>query len=411
MIKIEYTHAHPRPPDRRVRTAHHARMTSARPPGRVWAHVGQSFTPGTDPQAPYDVLILGAGRMGSALALALTEHAPHLKTLLVEEGGLPNEDGATILAPGIWTTAHLPDSQHGAARWTLERLRALLGDDIQSRRYLTLHDQPTPGSQPTRDLLGAHPQSLALLDLGVLPHARAHGAHTYRPGTLAQVAAQSAIRRGTDLLLNTRATPHPGGRVTLERLTVTNTHQVVTHETHTLHAPLIVLATGAHAPTQAEHHLGVHTRHARAYRQTPHLAAPSTEDTPVLHAHGLTLRPQHGAYTLIPPIHHRDPHGYAPQGGHLTGVPTGLRRETLEDLVGLMDAFPALATSDLHLGRSLADIPGAWLALPGGQPGAPPTHDRLDDHTHLLLGGPHADTLGLWTADELARQIAGGSGQ
>ena len=410
MIKIEYTHAHPRPPDRRVRTGDHARMTTPTP-GRVWAHVGQPFTPGSDPQPAYDVLILGAGRMGSALALALTEHAPHLKTLLIEEGGLPNEDGATILAPGIWTLAHLPAAQHDAARWTLNRLRTLLGDDLQARPYLTLHAEPAPGTQPTRDLLAAHPQSLALLDPDLLPHATAHEAHLYRPGTLAQTATQRAIRRGTDLLLNTRATPHPGGRVTLERLTVTNTHQIVTHETHTLHAPLIVLATGAHAPAQAEHHLGVHTRHARAYRQTPHLATPSTEDAPVLHAHGLTLRPQHGAYTLIPPIHHRDPHGYAPQGGHLTGVPTGLRRETLEDLVGLMDALPALATPDLHLGRSLADIPGAWLALPGGQPGAPPTHDRLDDHTHLLLGGPHADTLGLWTADALAREIAGGSGQ
>ncbi|GGS07786.1 FAD-dependent oxidoreductase [Deinococcus sedimenti] len=376
-------------------------------PGRVWAHVGQPFAP----DAPYDVLILGAGRMGSALALALHDHAPSLRTLLVEEGGLPNEDGATILAPGLWTLAHLPDAQHDAARWTLNRLRDLLGDDLQARPYLNLHDRPTPGTQPTRDLLATHPQSLALLDPDLLPHAEAHEAHLYRPGTLAQTAAQTAIRRGTDLMLNTRATPHPGGRVTLERLTVTNTHQIVTHETHTLHAPLVVLATGASAPAQAEHHLGLHTRHARAYRQTPHLDAPSTPDAPVLHARGLTLRPQHGAYTLIPTIHHRDPHGYTPQGGHLTGVPTGLRRETLEDLVGLMDAVPALATSELHLGRSLADIPGAWLALPHGQPDAPPTHQRLDDHTHLLLGGPHADTLGLWTADALAREIAGGSRQ
>ncbi|GGL15195.1 FAD-dependent oxidoreductase [Deinococcus radiotolerans] len=381
-------------------------MTSARPPGRVWAHVGQPFTPGTSPEPLHDVLIVGAGRMGSALALALTEHAPHLRTLLIEEGGLPNEDGATILAPGIWTLAHLPDTQREAARWTLERLRTLLGDDIQARAYLTLHGQPAPGRQPTRDLLAAQPASLALLDPDLLSYATAYEAHTYRPGTLAQTAAQAAIRRGTDLLLNTRATPHPGGHVTLERLTVTNTHQIVTHETHNLRAPLVVLATGAHAPAQAEHHLGVHTRHARAYRQTPHLATPSTEGAPILHVHGLTLRPQHGAYTLIPPIHHRDPHGYVPQGGQLTGVPTGLRRETLEDLVGLMDALPALATPDLHLGRSLADIPGAWLALPGGRPDAAPTHERLDDHAHLLLGGPHADTLGLWTADQLAQKIA-----
>lgn len=370
--------------------------------GQVWAHVGQPFTP-----AGWDVLVLGAGRMGTAVTLFLRDLRPEWRVLLVEEGGLPNEDGATILAPGLWTLTHLPDAQHDAARWTLNRLRDLLGDDLQARLYLTLHDGPTPGTQPTRDLLAAHPQSLALIDPDLLPQAETHEAHLYRPGTLAQTAAQSAIRRGTDLMLNTRATPHPGGRVTLDRLTVTNTHAVVTHETHTLHAPLIVLATGAHAPAQAEHHLGLHTRHARAYRQTPHLDAPSTPDAPVLHARGLTLRPQHGAYTLIPTIHHRDPHGYTPQGGHLTGVPTGLRRETLEDLVSALEVLPALGTDALETGRSLADVPGAWLALPHGDPAGLPWHGEVAPGVHLLLGGPQADTLGLSTAYRLAAQLAG----
>lgn len=229
-----------------MRTGDHARMTTPTP-GRVWAHVGQPFTPGSDPQPAYDVLILGAGRMGSALALALTERAPHLKTLLIEEGGLPNEDGATILAPGIWTTAHLPAAQHDAAHWTLERLRDLLGDDLQARPYLTLHDGPTPAAGPpatcsprtrtasrcSTPASSRTPRRTRRTPTGPVPSRRPpHRRHPARHRPPPEHPRH----------------PHPGGRVTLDRLTVTNTHQIVTHETHTLHAPLIVLATGAHAP-------------------------------------------------------------------------------------------------------------------------------------------------------------------
>ncbi|WP_291430933.1 FAD-dependent oxidoreductase [Deinococcus sp.] len=376
-------------------------------PGQVWAHVGQPFTPpAARPDGThYDFIVIGAGRMGSLLTLALTRAAPHARLLLVEQGGLPNEEGHTILAPGLWTTAHLGPDHHPAAHASRALIEAF--GQPTPRPYITLHTHPAPGSVPVADALRDHPDSLALLDPGVLTHATTDPhALAYRPGTLALNAAQTAIRAGAHLMLNTRAAPHPSGVVTAERLTVTNTHQIITHETHTLRARHVILATGADAPTQAEQLLGIHTRHARAYRQTPHLNAPSTSTSPTLHAAGLTLNPQHGAYTLHPATHHRDPHGYAPTGGHLTGVPTGLRRETLEDLVALMDALPVLATPGLHLGRSLSDIPGSWAALPHGDPHAPPIHEPLDPHTTLLLGGPHADTLGPHTAQELAQQLA-----
>ncbi|MBZ9751908.1 FAD-binding oxidoreductase [Deinococcus sp. HMF7604] len=377
-------------------------MTPPAPPGRVWAHVGQPFEP-----AAYDVLVIGAGRMGSAAALFLRQLAPEARLLLIEEGGLPNEDGATILAPGVWTLAGLPEAHHAAAHWTRGAAQTLGDVSWQARPHVTLHPTPGPGRLPVEEALREHPQSLALLDPAALPWAEVdpHAA-TYRPGSLALRAAQQAVALGADLLLNTRAALCGGGEVQLERLTVTNTHQIVTHETHRQGAPTVILAAGADAPHHAEHALGVHTRHARAYRQTPHLAAPSDDTSPVLRAAGLTLRPQHGAYTLIPPLHWRDPHGYQPAGGQLTGVPTGLRRETLEDLVAQMNALPVLASEALHLGRSLSDVPGAWLALPGGTPGGRPTFEPLDDHTWLLLGGPQADTLGLHTAYALASTLA-----
>ncbi|GAA0510859.1 FAD-dependent oxidoreductase [Deinococcus depolymerans] len=376
--------------------------------GRAWAHVGQPFTP----PAPrpdgthHDFIVIGAGRMGSVLTAALAAHAPATRLLLIEEGGLPNEDGDTILAPGLWTTAHLPADRHAAAQAS----RALIETfgAPTPRLHVSLHAHATPGSVPTRDALRDHPDTLALLDPARLPHATTDPhALTYRPGTLALNAAQAAVRAGADLLLNTRAVPQPGGAVRAERLTVTNTHQVVTHETHLLRARHVIVAGGAAGPALAEQHLGVHTRHGRAYRQSPHLNVPSGPDSPTLHHAGLTLVPRHGAYTLHPRVHHRDPHGYRPTGGHLTGVPTGLRRETLEDLVALMEDLPVLATSQLHLGRSLADIPGAWTALPYGDPLHAPLFEALDPHVTLLLGGPHADTLGPQVAQALAQQLAG----
>lgn len=377
-------------------------------PGQVWAHVGQPFTP-----RPYDVVVLGAGRMGSAFAFYLRQLAPHLSLLLLEEGGLPNEDGATLLAPGVWTAWGVPGDRLAQARWTREQLETAFGNiSFQTRPLIELFAQAGEDRVSSADALAPHPDALAMVDVSALPFARVDaGAATYRPGALALAAAQSAVKAGADLMLNARAHAVPdneaGGSVVIERLSVTNTHQIVVHETHRLRAGTLVLALGADGPHAAEHDLGVHTTHARAYRQTPRLNVPSTDDMPTLRAAGLTLRPQNGGFTLIPAVHHRDPHGYVPTGGHLTGVPTGLRRETLEDLVALMDALPPLGTEALGLGRSISDIPGAWLALPGGRADGLPLHQTLSGGVHLLLGGPHADTLGLAVAHDLAAAVAG----
>nr|WP_162485501.1 FAD-dependent oxidoreductase [Deinococcus deserti] len=371
--------------------------------GQVWAHVGQAFV---DPG--YDVIVAGAGRMGAACALYLRQLAPDLRTLLLDEGGLPNEDGATILAPGIWTGMDLPAAWQAEALWVRTQVATVFGDaGFDERTLLELHAQEMDGTVQTSSLQARFPTLSTLVQMEGLPFARLDPqAATYRPGAVALACAQQAIRQGADLMLNARATLVPGG-VQVERLTVTNTHQIITHETHVLSAPRVIIALGAGGPYAAEHDLGVHTAHARAYRQVPRLNVSSDSASPVLRASGLTLRPQAGGYTLVPPIHHRDPHGYVPQGGHLTGVPTGLRRETLEDLVALMDLLPVLGTGALELGRSISDVPGAWLVLPGGSPGGRPQHQALPGGAHLLLGGPLADVLGLSTAYDLAASMAG----
>ena len=381
--------------------------TPPRRAGPVWAHVGQHFT-----EEAFDIVVIGAGRMGAACAFYLRELAPQRSLLLVEEGGLPNEEGATILAPGVWTAQDIPAGQEAQAEWTREQLLGALGSGktLEVEQRPLVHLLPAgegSGLVPTLDALADFPEALALLDPARLPVARVDPrALTYRPGSVALLAAQQAIGQGAGLLLNTRAELVPGG-VRLHRLTVTNTHQIVVHETRQIRADVIIVAAGAAGPALVEQGLGLHTRHGRAYRQFPRLDLLSEAQTPVLRASGLTLRPQNGGYTLVPAIHHRDPHGYHPAGGSLTGVPTGLRRELLEDLVGLMDAVPALAGEGLELGRSSADVPGAWLALPGGRPDAPPQAEELAPGLHLLLGGPLADTLGLAAAHELARRVSG----
>ncbi|GGK30819.1 hypothetical protein GCM10008955_25800 [Deinococcus malanensis] len=370
--------------------------------GQVWAHVGQPFVnPG------YDVIVAGAGRMGAACALYLRQLAPDLRLLLLDEGGLPNEDGATILAPGVWSGQDLPAAWQAEAAWVRAQLVTAFGEvGFEDRPLLEFHEQEADDTVASSDLQARFPILSGLVQVDRLPFARLDPrAATYRPGAVALACAQQAIRQGADLMLNAHATLIPGG-VQVERLTVTNTHQIVTHETHMLSAPQVIIALGAEGPYAAEHDLGVHTAHARAYRQVPRLNVSSDAASPILRTSGLTLRPQTGGFTLVPAIHHRDPHGYLPQGGHLTGVPTGLRRETLEDLVALMDLLPALATEALELGRSISDVPGAWLALPGGSPRGRPQHQALPG-ARLLLGGPLADVLGLSTAYDLAASVAG----
>ncbi len=398
--------------------------------GQVWAHVGQPFTAGS-----YDVIVLGAGRMGASLAYYLRQLWPKLRLLLVEEGGLPNEEGATILAAGIWSLLDLPPHKHQQANWVraqleqiqlgLTRLTSLAnpkhsnfhGIGLRNSTLLSFFSTPEPQAisttaTSTTAALNQFPEIAAWIDPQVLPSVQTAEAMLYRPASLALTLTEWAIKMGADLMLNTRAILVDGG-VMLERLTITNTHQIVTHETHHLRAGQIIVALGAGGPEQLEQDLGIYTAHAKAYQQFPRLNVPTTDATtdatPVLRAYGLTLRPQHGGFSLISAIHHRDPYGYVPMGGRLTGVPTGLRRETLEDLVAAMDGLPLLATASLQLGRSLSDIAGAWVSLPEGKADGLPLWERVNQGMYLLLGGPKADTLGLAVAYDLA--LALGQGQ
>ncbi|WP_407540890.1 FAD-dependent oxidoreductase [Deinococcus radiomollis] len=374
--------------------------------GQVWAHVGQPFV-----STHYDLLIVGAGRMGAALARFLRETAPHLSLLLAEEGGLPNEEGASILAAGVWHT-RVPQEQRQRA----EDTRTLLGEALNACGLLELRPGPGiagpgiaevgPGFSPVSEFW--IPGLEGVVDPQALPFARLDTrAGTYSAGTLALKCANAAITAGADLMLNVRAELcglDSAGRaqVRLHRLSVTNTHEVVVDSSVNVTAGRVVVAAGAAGPHLAEVGLGAVTPHRSAYRQTPRLEVPSTPASPVLQSGGLLLRPRDGGYTVIPPAAHPDPWGYVPTGGRLVGVPVGLRRETLNAVLEVMDGLPALATEALVPGRSIADIPGAWVALPGG---GWPLWEQLDAAHWLLLGGERADLTGLSVARELAEEL------
>lgn len=395
---------------------YHEGMSTPRAAGKVYAHVGQPFSP-----APYDLVIVGAGRMGSLLAHFALWARPELRVLLLDQGGLPNEEGASILAPGVWTALDLP----AAWRDDAELTRALvLGEwpseagglppagphdtPAQVRGLLELRSAPVPEGEPITHLSAEQAAELALLaDCAAFAAYRQDPrALTYSVGALTTRAAQSAIRQGADLMLNARAFPTAQG-VTVERLTVTNTHQIVVHETVSLAARQVVIAAGAAGPALAEQHLGTVTHHAQVYQQYPRLNTASSDQSPIVRAHlaqtSLTLRPFAGGYTVLTPIHHRDPYGYQPTGGRLSGVPVGVRRETLQDLLLGMDALPALATEALEVGRSLSDVAGAWQALPAG---GWPLYQPLTGQHGLLLGGEKADLVGA----AVARRVALGLG-
>ena len=152
----------------------------------------------------------------------------------------------------------------------------------------------------------------------------------------------------------------------------------------------------------------------RAYVQRPRLHLPSDAASPAVQVgQNLLLRPLNGEYALFLTPSSADPHGYQPTAGRLTGVPVGLRRELVCDLLEYMDGLPVLASSALGVGHSLSDIEGAWLGLPYGDPTHPPLAAAVADGVWLLLSGSPADprrsvdTLGLGLLREWAERVEG----
>lgn len=371
------------------------------PMGTVWAHVGQRFG-----ETEYDVAIVGAGLLGAACALFLRETAPGLRVLLLEEAGLPNEEGATLLGAGLWDGAGaLAGPFRQRASFTRERLSGLLGERLRPLPVLALGGE---GDVDTATALADFPTVAGWVDPALLPRTTVREGLAYRPGEAALACAQAAIAAGADLMLNVRASfglsGGGGAALRLARLTVTREHRVVTHEVCALRARAVLVAAGAAGPELLEAAGGPPSGHRRVWMQFPPVGAASAPVPPALRHGEWLLMPSAAGYTVYPPPPGPDPHGYAPTPGRLGGVQVGLRRELLTALVDTMNALPVLASERLNPGKSEHDLPGAAWALPGGVHGE--TVWEREGDAFLLLPGRDVDTVGLAVAHECAAALA-----
>jgi glycine/D-amino acid oxidase-like deaminating enzyme len=380
--------------------------------GRVFAHVGQPLD-----RDEYDVVVIGGGRMGLALAFALLDLAPEAGVLIVERDGIPSEDGATIVSRGVWTAQDLPPAWAARAEWT----RRIWLDPARHTGVNRPHD---PRFRPTgvlrlserapeehdltpEDALARLPQDAAaqlhgLVDLRRVGSARwdergGHGSAT----SVALAFGYGAVRRGADLLLSTEGRLVSGG-VEVRRLDITNRMEIVVAETRLVRAGHVVVAAGHAGPRLLEDDLGVIGPHGRAWVQFPRVAVPPAEGLPVVSFAGLTVRPGAGFLRVLPRVRGADPHDFVPVAGRLGGVPTGTRREILEELLGALEDWPVLAEGALNLGRVLGDVEGAWEARPAG---GWPLHEEVAPGVSLLLGGPRSDLVGPAVALDLAATL------
>ncbi|AFZ66421.1 FAD-dependent oxidoreductase [Deinococcus peraridilitoris] len=398
-------------------------------PGKVFSHVGQAF-----PGGAYDYVIVGGGRLGLAVAFYLRRAIPEARVLIVEQSGIPSEGGALLHARGVWHSADLPPGKLAQATWA----RQVWQDPEAETGTRRPHDprfQPVGwaralnvASEDTEDHF--HGEGLALLEpqaflskfspdareqLGTLLDWSRIGAVQFdaqggygSATSLALSYGYGAVRLGADLLLNTEARLHPGA-VELRRLDITPRMEVVVAQTLRVPCAHLIVAAGSEGPALLESDLGLVCPHGRAYAQFPRLELPPAAGIPVISRAGFTVRSGEGGFRVLPAAAPGgDPPEYQPCGGRLTGVPVGVRREILDELLLSLPDWPAFEGGALNLGKTVVDVPGGWEARPRG---GWPLWRHVADNVTLLLGGLESDRLGLPTALDLAYELAGIAGR
>ena len=382
------------------------------------------------PGARYDTVIIGGGVLGLAAAYYLRKFAPEKSVLVVEQGGIPSEEGETHFSPALHHHFFPDEHDRRRARWWS---RVLADFERESGVTIALKHVFSPVGYVTTDAAAiasvasgqsagrgatgvefrdtiagrffafADTAPLAIDLAGGCGHAEAVALH-YGYG---------AVLRGADLCLNARAAFDRTGDVRLDRLTINNRMQIVVEHQSRVRAGMIIVASGAATGPLIEHQLGELTPFRRYYAQFPRidhatdfpLHQDGSLDCPVVSSGDFTIRPHLDGALVIPSPLPPDPEGYLPGGGRLMGVNVGLRKELITRFVDRMELIPALSLPTLNLGRTSANLRGAWEALtPSGRPEFTQIAD-LD--VYALVGGPNGFSLGAATALELAAQITG----
>ena len=381
------------------------------------------------PATEYDFLVVGAGLLGVLCAWHLRRCAPGASLLLIDQGGLPSEEGATHLSPAVHHHFFAAaEHRQAAAAWS-ETLRGLASvDDAEIRAAwqplgywsnapedLALAGDAGLERRIFADLCAAHPNAARLFSHPPgAPFALDPRGGCAHPEAVASHFARGAVRAGADLCLNSRAAFDGPGALRLERLSVNRRMEVFVERRSRVRGRRIIVAAGAWGAGMIEHQLGEAIPGAgRCYQQFPRIgrdpalvqcAEGDLLDLPVVRDGDFVLRPHRDGALLVPPWPAPDPEGYAPTGGRFLGVPVGLRRELLARLVARMDDFPALSWPTLNLGKTPAALRGAWDALPAS--GFPEWHRAGEHPVWWLAGGPHGFALGPACAQDLAEHLA-----
>ena len=377
------------------------------------------------PRRHYDRVVLGGGLLGLAAAFYLRSFEPDTSLLIIEQGGIPSESGATFVSPAV-AHAFLEDAAlRQRAAWTLRTLVDLSTEtgvkrpnDVPFRQVgvLNLPREGGTDTQPTQGLLETfsarqNDAIKALLTLPKFPHARwdVQAGYGSAEATVLHYG-YGAVGRGADLLLNARAHPLNEHELKLERLEFDRQmrHRVV--KTEKITADAVIVAAGAETAALVEDALGVLLPYRRCYVQYPRIEEDARlpleggrVSLPVIQADGFTLRPQGEGLLVVPPPLSPDPDGYTPTGARLLGVRVGVRREVLDALLAHADTLPFVNWESLNLGKTVQKVRGAWEVIP---PDGVPEWRQVGDSWHTLVGGQHGFSLGLAAAYDLASTLA-----
>jgi len=389
--------------------------------GRVFNHSGLALE-----RTHYDIGIVGGGLLGLSCAFWMMTLEPGLKVLIVEQGGIPQEGGATQNSSGLFSLAQLGNRLE-EARWTLgvlQNLEQITGiqrphdPKFQQVGWLTLFSEGVGNAlEPNLTFLSSAARSNLerLVNLSSVTHAQRDPEGGY--GSVSSAALHfgfGAVAKGVDLMLSTRAHSEAGSRhLTLERLDIDRHMKVFVARQERVSVNKLVVAAGAEGRAWLEQNLNLNFELPTHYVQHLRISEKALLERlggevvmPILERGGFVLRPHLGGVLIsLPPIA-PDPADYVSRGASFMGVPVGLRREYLDSVLEAMDALPCLGWPELNLGKTALELLGAWEVAreyPGWL--------EVDAGVYTLFGGRRGFELGLSTAFDLASSVLGKAGR